>query len=126
MHTPVHSPGSICLITSTGELFTSDVAYYGDQFLPKKEEFPQVLNTLSELIALCEKQKNLELYPSHRNYPCDITLLTDLTMVLKILRIYGIQRKISIFLIDGRLTMRVANSDITYQNCRKIKKKKKL
>ncbi len=78
MHTPGHSPGSICLITSTGELFTSDVAYYGDQFLPKKEEFPQVLNTLSELIALCEKQKNLELYPSHRNYPCDITLLTDL------------------------------------------------
>ena len=78
IHCPGHSPGSICLLTSTGELFTTDVAYYGDQFLPKKENFPEVLNTLSKLITLCEKQKNLELYPSHRNYPCDKTLLTDL------------------------------------------------
>jgi hypothetical protein len=54
------------------------VAYYGDQFLPKRENFPEVLNTLSKLINLCETQKNLELYPSHRDYPCDITLLTDL------------------------------------------------
>ena len=78
IHCPGHSPGSICLLTSTGELFTSDVAYYGDQFLPKKEEFPEVLNTLFKLIDLFEKQKDLELYPSHRNYPCDKTLLTDL------------------------------------------------
>ncbi len=78
IHCPGHSPGSICLLTSTGELFTSDVAYYGDQFLPKKENFSEVLETLSKLINLCEKQKNLELYPSHRKYPCDKTLLTDL------------------------------------------------
>ena len=78
MHCPGHSPGSICLLTSTGELFTSDVAYYGDQFLPKRENFPEVLQTLLKLIKLCEKQKNLELYPSHRKAPCDKTLLTDL------------------------------------------------
>lgn len=78
IHTPGHSPGSICLLTSTGELFTSDVAYYGDQFLPKRKDFPKVLITLSKLIELCEKQKDLELYPSHREYPCDKTLLTDL------------------------------------------------
>ncbi|MFX1378206.1 MAG: MBL fold metallo-hydrolase [Promethearchaeota archaeon] len=78
IHCPGHSPGSICLLTSSGELFTSDVAYYGDQFLPKKEMFPQVLKTLSKLIALCEMEKNLELYPSHRKCPCDKTLLTDL------------------------------------------------
>ena len=78
IHCPGHSPGSICLLTSKGELFTSDVAYYGDQFLPKKENFHIVLESLSKLIGLCERQKNLELYPSHRNYPCDITLLTDL------------------------------------------------
>ncbi|MFW9819064.1 MAG: MBL fold metallo-hydrolase [Candidatus Thorarchaeota archaeon] len=78
IHCPGHSPGSICLLTSNGELFTTDVAYYGDQFLPKREDFPEVLNTLSELIKLCQMEKNLELYPSHRNYPCDITLLTDL------------------------------------------------
>ncbi|MFX0042959.1 MAG: MBL fold metallo-hydrolase [Candidatus Hodarchaeota archaeon] len=83
IHCPGHSPGSICLLASTGELFTSDVAYYGDQFLPKKEDFPEVLKSLSNLIDLCEKQKILELYPSHRNYPCDKTLLTDLYSGIK-------------------------------------------
>ncbi len=78
IHCPGHSPGSICLLTSTGELFTTDVAYYGDQFLPKRDNFPEVLKTLSKLIKVCETLKNLELYPSHREYPCDITLLTDL------------------------------------------------
>ena len=78
IHCPGHSPGSICLLTSNNELFTSDVAYYGDQFLPKREDFPQVLDTLSKLIKLCEKQEIIELYPSHRKYPCDKTLLTDL------------------------------------------------
>ena len=38
----------------------------------------KVLKTLSKLIELCEKDKNLELYPSHRQYPCNKTLLTDL------------------------------------------------
>lgn len=78
LHCPGHSPGSICLLTNTDELFTSDVAYYGDQFLPERENFPKVLKTLSRLITLFDKHKNLELYPSHRQYPCDKTLLTDL------------------------------------------------
>jgi len=83
MHCPGHSPGSICLLTSNGELFTSDVAYYGDQFLPNRNKFSQVLNSLLKLINLCEKQKIGELYPSHRNYPCDMTLLTDLYKGIK-------------------------------------------
>ncbi|MFX1356757.1 MAG: MBL fold metallo-hydrolase [Promethearchaeota archaeon] len=78
IHCPGHSPGSICLLTNTGELFTSDVAYYGDTFLPKAKDLPEVLETLSKLINLCEKYDDLELYPSHRIYPCDITLLKDL------------------------------------------------
>ena len=78
IHTPGHSPGSICLFTNKGELFTSDVAYYGDTFLPRRIEFPKVLNSLSKLIDICDKQKIVELYPSHRKYPCDKTLLTDL------------------------------------------------
>ncbi|MFX1573411.1 MAG: MBL fold metallo-hydrolase [Promethearchaeota archaeon] len=77
IHCPGHSPGSICLLTNTGELFTSDVAYYGDQFLPKKENFPIVLNSLSKLIELCKTRK-LEIYPSHRQFPCDKSLLKDL------------------------------------------------
>jgi len=78
IHCPGHSPGSICLLTSKNELFTSDVAYYGDQFLPKRENFPIVLNSLSKLIDLCEKKEIVEIYPSHRNYPCDLNLLTEL------------------------------------------------
>jgi glyoxylase-like metal-dependent hydrolase (beta-lactamase superfamily II) len=78
IHCPGHSPGSICLLSSTGELFTSDVAYYGDIFLPKRDLFPVVLSSLSKLINLCEKQENLGLYPSHRKFPCNETLLTDL------------------------------------------------
>jgi glyoxylase-like metal-dependent hydrolase (beta-lactamase superfamily II) len=78
IHCPGHSPGSICIITSNGELFIGDVAYYGDQFLPKREELPIVLKSLSKLIDLCKKQDITELYPSHRISPCDRTLLTDL------------------------------------------------
>lgn len=78
VHCPGHSPGSVCLLTSKNELFTSDVAYYGDQFLPKKENFSIVLKSLSNLIDICKKYKKIELYPSHRRYPCDITLLIDL------------------------------------------------
>lgn len=78
IHTPGHSPGSICLLTSKGELFTSDVAYYGDQFLPTQIQFPLVLNTLFKLINLCQNQGIVELYPSHRQYPCDVKLLIEL------------------------------------------------
>ncbi|KKK42193.1 MAG: Hydroxyacylglutathione hydrolase, partial [Candidatus Lokiarchaeum sp. GC14_75] len=78
IHCPGHSPGSICLLSSTGELFTSDVAYYGDTFLPNRELFPVVLKSLSKLMKICEEQPDLELYPSHQKYPCDKNLLTDL------------------------------------------------
>ncbi|MHA2287532.1 MAG: MBL fold metallo-hydrolase [Promethearchaeota archaeon] len=78
IHCPGHSPGSVCLLTSKNELFTSDVAYYGDQFLPKREEFHIVLKSLSKLITKCKQNEKIELYPSHRKYPCDITLLTEL------------------------------------------------
>lgn len=83
VHCPGHSPGSICLLSSTGELFTGDVAYYGDQFLPRREEFHIVLNSLSKLIDICKKNEKIELYPSHRKYPCDISLLTDLYAGIK-------------------------------------------
>ncbi len=78
IHCPGHSPGSVCLLTSKNELFTSDVAYYGDIFLPRKQEFPQVLETLEKLIKLCHRNKIEELYPSHRKTPCDVNLLIEL------------------------------------------------
>ncbi len=78
IHCPGHSPGSICLLTNRGELFTSDVAYYGDIFLPNRDSFPLVLKSLSKLMKICEEQPDLELYPSHQIYPCDKNLLVDL------------------------------------------------
>ena len=83
IHCPGHAPGSICILTSNDELFTGDVAYYGDQFLPKREEFDIVLKSLSKLIDLCKMRDIEELYPSHRRYPCDQTLLTDLYKGIK-------------------------------------------
>ena len=83
IHTPGHSIGSICLLTNTGELFTGDVAYYGDQFLPRPIFFPIVIDSLSKLIKICEAHKTIELYPSHRKTPCDMTLLYDLLNGIK-------------------------------------------
>ena len=83
IHCPGHSPGSVCLLTSNNELFTSDVAYYGDIFLPKQQYFPIVLETLDKLINLCKSENITELYPSHRKSPCDIRLLIDLHDAIK-------------------------------------------
>ncbi|TFG23570.1 MAG: MBL fold metallo-hydrolase [Promethearchaeota archaeon] len=95
---PGHSPGSICVITNTGELFTGDVAYYGDQFLPRPRFFPIVLNTLSKLMELCEKHEIINLYPSHRKTPCDKTLLVDLYNGIKnIENIWETRQKNEIF-----------------------------
>lgn len=98
IHCPGHSPGSICLLTSNKDLFTSDVAYYGDQFLPSRDNFPQVLETLTKLIKLCREQEISHLYPSHREYPCDITLLTDLYEgVSKIENLWETKKKFDFF-----------------------------
>ncbi len=78
IHAPGHSPGSICLLTTTGELFIGDVSYYGDIFLPRRRSFPIVLESISKLIRLCEINDKIELYPSHKKIPCDNTLLLDL------------------------------------------------
>jgi glyoxylase-like metal-dependent hydrolase (beta-lactamase superfamily II) len=78
IHAPGHSPGSICLFTSENDLFTGDVAYYGDQFLPSKKKIPDVLETLSNLIILCNNKSINKLYPSHQQTPCDISLLYEL------------------------------------------------
>jgi len=100
-------------------LFTSDVAYYGDQFLPKREDFPVVLKSFSKLIELCEKQENLELYPSHNSYPCDITLITDLYKGIENIENLWDTKKPLIFLKHGRLMMKVVNSDITFLEYKK-------
>jgi glyoxylase-like metal-dependent hydrolase (beta-lactamase superfamily II) len=78
IHTPGHSPGSICLLTDRNELFTGDTAHYGSLYLPKKKLFPEVLSNLSKMINLCEKQQSIEIYPSHEEFCVGIELLKDL------------------------------------------------
>jgi len=98
IHAPGHSPGSICLLTNTGEFFTGDVAYYGDQFLPRPKFFPIVLETLSKLIQICDDHEQLELYPSHRQTPCDKKLLLDLSKGIKnIEQIWHTRQKNEVF-----------------------------
>jgi len=98
LHCPGHSPGSICLLTSTDELFTSDVAYYGDIFLPKKDLFPEVLKSLSKLMKICEEHPNIELFPSHRIYPCNEALLIDLYYGIKnIENLWGTKKPFDFF-----------------------------
>ncbi len=78
IHTPGHSPGSICLLTNRNELFTGDTAHYGTPYLPKKKSFPEVLSNLSKLINICEKQQSIEIFPSHEEFGVGIELLKDL------------------------------------------------
>jgi glyoxylase-like metal-dependent hydrolase (beta-lactamase superfamily II) len=78
LHTPGHSSESICLLTNKNECFIGDVAYYGEQFLPQRNNFQKVLSTLSQLISLYEEKGSLDLYPSHNGFPCDKSLLTKL------------------------------------------------
>ncbi|TXT58039.1 MAG: Hydroxyacylglutathione hydrolase [Promethearchaeota archaeon] len=78
IHTPGHSSGSICLLLGNQELFTGDVAYYGDQFLPSKQKIPLIEQTLLQLIDMVKKRNIQKIYPSHQQTPCTIDLLTEL------------------------------------------------
>ncbi|MGV9197805.1 MAG: MBL fold metallo-hydrolase [Promethearchaeia archaeon] len=82
-HTPGHSPGSICLLTDVGDLFTGDTAYYGEQFLPRRQNFPLILDSLDKISSLCEKNEGVKLYPAHGQYSCDKTLITKLRNGIK-------------------------------------------
>ena len=78
IHTPGHSPGSICLLSNRNELFTGDTAHYGTPYLPKKKLLPEYLSILSKLINLCEEKESIEIYPSHEEFRVGIELLKDL------------------------------------------------
>lgn len=83
IHAPGHSSGSICLLTNRNELFTGDVAYYGEHFLPKREQFYIVLNSLDKLIQICESKQKIRLYPSHTKTPVNTNLLFKLRKSIK-------------------------------------------
>ncbi len=74
IHTPGHSNGSICLLTDKGELFTGDTAHYGTLFLPTPKEMPQFTKSINKLLEITEKTPNIEIYPSHEQFPVGIEL----------------------------------------------------
>ncbi len=78
IYSPGHSPGSISLYTNKSELFTGDLAHYGAMFLPPKDQCSTVLESISKLIDLCEKNNIQEIYPSHEEFPAGEDLLIDL------------------------------------------------
>ena len=78
IHTPGHSPGSISLLTNNNELFTGDTAHYGTMYLPKRKKFPVFLSSLRKLLDICESYEEIELYPSHENFPVGKELLESL------------------------------------------------
>ncbi len=78
IHTPGHSIGSISLLTSNGELFTGDTAHYGTMYLPKKRDFPIILNSILRLKDLCDSQIIQEIHPSHEEFAVGRELLDDL------------------------------------------------
>jgi len=78
IHTPGHSRGSISILTNRGELFTGDTAHYGTMYLPSKRHFPEFLKIISKLMEPFETNPNIEIYPSHEDYPVGKELLQDL------------------------------------------------
>jgi len=69
IHTPGHSSGSICLLTDKGELFTGDTAHYGTLFLPTPKEMPIFINSITKLLEIVNNNPNIEIYPSHEQFP---------------------------------------------------------
>ena len=87
-HTPGHSTGSISLLTNKNELFTGDSAHYGAMYLPKRNEFPIILESLQKLLEICNTKKKVKLYPSHEDYDVGKELLE--TLINGIMNIDGI------------------------------------
>ncbi|MHA1689304.1 MAG: MBL fold metallo-hydrolase [Promethearchaeota archaeon] len=97
LHAPGHSPGSICFLSNKNELFTGDVVYYGEQFLPPQKDFPIVLRSLEKLIKICEEKESIKLYPSHGITPCDVNLLIKLHAGIKNIKNIWNSKKVHYF-----------------------------
>ena len=69
INTPGHSNGSICLLSDNGELFTGDTAHYGTLFLPTPKEMPIFINSITKLLEIVNNNPNIEIYPSHEQFP---------------------------------------------------------
>ncbi len=80
--TPGHTPGSICLLTNKGELFTGDTVHIGAVYLPSDDLYKNYRHSLQKLKSIIEDQPNLVLYPSHEDYSINGKIITELLGIL--------------------------------------------
>jgi len=86
IHTPGHSYGSICLLSDKGELFTGDTAHYGTIFLPTPKEMPLFIKSISKLLEIVKKTPEIEIYPSHEQFPVGLDIFTKMISGFKNLK----------------------------------------
>ena len=77
MHTPGHTPGSICILSSENHLFTGDVIHYGSMYLPHNyEDYDKLLRELKSKIP-----RKTKLFPGHEDYNVGIELIDQFIAV---------------------------------------------
>lgn len=86
--TPGHTPGSICLLTDKGDLFTGDTVHEGAVYLPTDDEYQNYRHSLVKLKALLEAHPHLILYPAHENYSLNGKIILELLQLLDNLDMY--------------------------------------
>jgi glyoxylase-like metal-dependent hydrolase (beta-lactamase superfamily II) len=78
LHTPGHTPGSICLKTSTGDLLSGDTAHYGPLYLPRSNELNQYKESLELLSKMCDEGDITYFYPGHEEIRTTTSLIEEL------------------------------------------------
>jgi len=77
IHTPGHSPGSICILSSEDHLFTGDVIHYGAVYLPHDHQnYDRTLVKLKTRIG-----EQTRLFPGHETYNVGIELIDEFNKV---------------------------------------------
>lgn len=78
MRTHGHTPGSISLISSEGDLFTGDTYHYGAYFLPPDHIIPDLIASLDQLLNLKDEFPSINVYPGHEKYLIDLNNVSNL------------------------------------------------
>ncbi len=84
-HAPGHTPGSIVLYTSEGEVFTGDTVHFGAFYYPSKfypEDYTEMLQELyDEVEHFMEKGR---LFPAHEDYNLPLDVIQELIFELDV------------------------------------------
>jgi glyoxylase-like metal-dependent hydrolase (beta-lactamase superfamily II) len=77
LFTPGHTPGSICLQLSSGEIFTGDTLHYGAIFLPDNDQIHDYEQSMEELGDIIKENPKTLIYPGHESYKVEQKLYSD-------------------------------------------------